>query len=220
MLIITGLGYFNKNISSAKKDVDLFNGILSLTGSTTVESGIKASFEINSDGESYCVDLFKKMQINNADVNIVKDNYTYCLEFRKTGLYGYIEYMNLDNHNVVTLNLVREDNENKITELKDLVSQVTEKENKDIKYFEYLKAKLPDDNLAKVNEDIISFLKDQDVINIYKTNISNGYSTVAYTRKYQQMKNNGKLMDLNFAVCSYSSGNYVIIGTPIIFTNY
>lgn len=217
MIIIIGLGCFNRNPSSAKKNIDLFSGILNATGSITVENGLKVSFEINGDGEKYCLDFFKKLQIDSADVNIIKDNDLYCLEFKKTGLNGYIEYMNYDNHNVVTLNIVRKDKENRLSELKDLVATAT---GKDLKYFEYLKAKLPNDNLAKINEDIVSFLKDQDAVNIYTTFITNGYSTSAYTRKYSPMKNNGKLMDFNFAVCSYSSGNYVIIGTPVVFTTY
>lgn len=220
MIIIIGLGCFNRNPSSAKKNIDLFNGILNTTGSITVENGLKVSFEINGDSENYCLDFFKKLQIYDADVNIIKDKDLYCLEFKKTGLNGYIEYMNLDNHNVVTLNIVREDKENKLLELKNLVTAATGKDSRDIKYFEYLKAKLPNDNLVKINEDITSFLKGQDAVNIYTTYINNGYSTVAYTRKYSPIKNNGKLMDFNFAVCSYSSGNYVIIGTPVIFTTY
>jgi hypothetical protein len=56
--------------------------------------------------------------------------------------------------------------------------------------------------------------------NIGTVEIDNGYSTVAYTRKYPVMKNDGKWIDFNYAVCSYSSGNYVIIGTPVIITTY
>lgn len=222
IIIIINLGYFNKNFSLAKKNTDLFNGIIDITQATIVENALKANFEIEGDGESYCLDLFKKMQIDNADVNVVRDNNIYSLEFKKNGLNGYIESIDLDNHNVVTLNLVidDDDNENKISELKDLISTAVGKDEKYIQYFQYLKAKLPNDNLEKTNENIVSFLKDQDAINIDTTMISNGYSTVAFTRKYLQMKNNGKLMDFNFAVCSYSSGNYVIIGTPIIFTTY
>jgi len=55
---------------------------------------------------------------------------------------------------------------------------------------------------------------------IETVSINNGLSTVAYTKEYDEKVTNNKLIDFNYAVCNYSSGRYIIIGTPEIITTY
>jgi hypothetical protein len=42
----------------------------------------------------------------------------------------------------------------------------------------------------------------------------------ALTGNYEKIKNGDSWIDFNSAVCSYESGNYLIIGTPIIIKAY
>ena len=109
---------------------------------------------------------------------------------------------------------------------KDLSNSIGNR-GKNIKYFQYLKAKIlvssTDSGVSdiyNINKTIINMLKTHGTENIETVSINNGLSTIAYTKKYENKVNNNKLIDLNYAVCNYSSGRYIIIGTPEIITTY
>jgi hypothetical protein len=213
------LGNF-KDFSFAKKNTNLFNDILNSVQGNIVEYGIKANFEINDNGEEYCLALSKRLNLINSDINIKKSDKFYSIEFSKNGEKGYIEYSSYDNHNVVTINMIKTDNMNRIEEYKTTIKKAISKNEQEVKYFEFIKAKVQESDNLKLNNEIINVLKIKGAENIYSVELENGISTVAYTKQFTAMKNNGKKMDLNFAVCSYSSGNYLIIGTPIIIEAY
>ena len=220
LFMMVGFGYFNSSSSLTIESVDFFKEIVSVTEGNVTEFGVKANFEISEDGEIYCLKLLKGMNIENADINVVKEDRFYSVEFSNNELKGYIESTSYDNHNVVTLNVVQYDNGYRLSELKNRINIAVGKDEKEVKYFDYLKAQINKGDKEKVNSDIAKLLKNNNASNIDTIKIDNGYSTVAYTKKYPVMKNNGKWMDLNYAVCSYFSGDYVIIGTPVIITTY
>jgi hypothetical protein len=220
IFMMAGLGYFNNGSYLTTKNLDFFREIVTLTEGEIVEYGIKANFEVSENGETYCLELLKKLNIENADINVAKGDKLYSIEFSSNEFKGYIESTSYDNHNVVTLNVVQSDNEYRLLELKNRVSVAVGKHEKEVRYFDYLKAQINEDNTQKINSDIAELLKRNNASNIDTIKIDNGYSTVAYTKTYPVMKNNGKSMDLNYAVCNYSSGAYVIIGTPVIITTY
>jgi hypothetical protein len=213
-------GQYTNNLSLAKQNSDLFNEVITLTSGRTLEYGIKVSFEIKQDPEIYCLDLLNKMELDKGEVNVSRDGSIYSIEFTNSGLKGYIENISYDNHNVVTISLVEKNSENRLSELEDKIYSVIERRGSEVESFRYLKVKIDDDDIRKVNGNINSFLKKQGAINIDTVNLENGYSTVAYTKRYTSIKNNGRLIDLNYAVCRYSSGSYLIIGTPVITINY
>ena len=64
------------------------------------------------------------------------------------------------------------------------------KKYKDMKYFLYLKSKLKQSDLTEVNNQIKTILKNTRAKAIDTVEINNGFSTVAYTKKYQAIKNN------------------------------
>jgi hypothetical protein len=220
IFIMVGFGGFDSSSSLASKKLDFFKEIVSLAEGKVVEYGVKANFEISEDEEAYCLELLGKLKVENTDINVVKDDKFYSVEFKNNELKGYIESTSYDNHNVVSLNVVQYDSEYRLSDLKNRVSIAVGKDEKDVKYFDYLKAQINKSDKEKMNNDIIELLKKNNASSIDTIKIDNGYSTVAYTKNYPVMKNNGKWMDLNYAVCSYSSGDYVIIGTPIIITTY
>ena len=220
LFMMVGFGYFNSSSSLTIESVDFFKEIVSVTEGNVTEFGVKANFEISEDGEIYCLKLLKGMNIENADINVVKEDRFYSVEFSNNELKGYIESTSYDNHNVVTLNVVQYDNGYRLSELKNRINIAVGKDEKEVKYFDYLKAQINKGDKEKVNSDIAKLLKNNNASNIDTIKIDNGYSTVAYTKKYPVMKNNGKWMDLNYAVCSYFSGDYVIIGTPVIIKTY
>jgi hypothetical protein len=220
LFLMMGTGYFNNNSSYAGENLDFFKEIVRISEGKVMEYGVRASFDITEEKEAYCLELLQKLKVSSSEINIVKDEKFYSIEFDNNDLKGYIESTGYDNHNVVTVNIVQSDSEDRLSELKDKVTTAIGKDEKEIKFFDYLKARINNDDKAQVNREIAELLKNNNASNIDTIEIDNGFSTVAYTKRYPVMKNNGKWMDLNYAVCSYASGNYIIIGTPVIITTY
>lgn len=220
LVIMIGISSSEYTITLAERDIDLFNEVLNTAQGTVLEYGVKATFETNSDSEEYCLELLKELGIKGGNVNITKDKNSYSVDFNNDSINGYIESMRYDNHNVVTLNMAKTDMENGLSKLKKKVEEAIGREKTEVKYFQYLKAQIVNTNKAEVNRDIAEVLKKHNAVNIDTIQIDNGYSTVAYTKKYSTIKSNGKTIDFNFAVGSYSSGSYIIIGTPVIVTTY
>jgi hypothetical protein len=150
----------------------------------------------------------------------MKSKKAHYQEFGKDNLKGYIETIHYENHNIVTINLVKKDDKNSLKELKDKLEQCLNNKKVNVKYFMYLKSKMKDDNIQYANKNIVKLLKYYGAVNINTVSLQNGYSTTAYTKRYEPIESNGKKMDFNYAVCKYSSGNYIIIGTPEIIVTY
>jgi hypothetical protein len=220
IFLMSAFGYFNSSYTLAANNVDFFKEIVEAAEGRVVEFGVKASFDVSEEKEAYCLELLKKLELNGADISVIKDDKFYCIEFSNSKIKGYIESTSYDNYNVVTLNIVQYDTQYRMPELKYRVSNAIGKDEKEVRYFDYLKAQISGGDKIRINRKIAGMLRKYNSSNIDTVEIDNGYSTVAYTKKYPVMMNNGKMMDLNYAVCSYSSGDYIIIGTPVIIPTY
>lgn len=213
-------GSQNYTLSSVKKD-NLFDDIVTEINGEACECGLTANFVSNGEEESICKNIYGKLQIDGSPkLNITKKKDTYCIEFDNGKLKGYIEDMRDEKNNFVTISISENIKKNNLTSLNERVSNAIEKKRSEVKYFQYLKAKLPMNDLKKVNNEIINLLKKKEASNIDTLPINGGYSTVAYTKRYEIRRENDKWEDFNYALCNYNSGNYIIIGTPEIITSY
>jgi hypothetical protein len=128
--------------------------------------------------------------------------------------------MQYENHNVVTVNIIKHDNSNSLEDLRNKLEKYIGNKYSNVRYFQYLKCKMQSGDVYSTNKQILKLLKDHRASNINTIDLENGYSTTAYTKQYDSIQSNGKLIDFNYAVCKYSSGNYIIIGTPEILVTY
>ncbi len=220
---------FNIRLSNAQEEVNLFDEILLATKSKTVEYGLKTCFKTEEDPKEVCNYLIQALGFNNKGIklNSFENEDSYCIEFSSENLQGYIETLKYNNEHIIAINISEISSKNGLVYLKNKVSNSIGYRGKDIKYFQYLKAQMQEINTSmemediyNVNESIIKILKSHGSENIETVNINNGVSTIAYTKKYDEKINNNKLIDFNYAVCNYSSGRYIIIGTPEIITIY
>lgn len=219
----------NVILSNAQEKVNLFDEILLQTKGKIVEYGLKTSFKTGEDPKEVCNYLIQHLGFNNSEMklNNIENEDSYCIDFSSGNLQGYIEAVKYYSEYVITLNMCKIDDENGLESLKNKVSNAIGNRDKNIKYFLYLKAKILDSSKDVINEDIygvnrsiIKILKSHATENIETVNINNGLSTIAYTKLYTSKVNNNKLIDFNYAVCDYSSGRYIIIGTPEIIATY
>ena len=217
------------SVASIQEEVNLFDEILIQTKSKTVEYGLTTSFKTIEEPKEVCNYLIDALELISKEIKLsyVKNENSYCIEFSGKDVQGYIEALRYENKDVIKINISKIGNENGLVSLKSMVSDIIGDRGKDVKYFQYLKAKMQDINTNGdaqsdylTNERIIRILKDNGSKNIETVSINNGLSTVAYTKRYQEKVSNNKLIDFNYAVCNYSTGKYIIIGTPEIITTY
>ncbi|MCY6355476.1 YwmB family TATA-box binding protein [Clostridium sp. ZS2-4] len=213
----------NYKISYAYKGIDLFTSILNETKGEVVEYGLKTRFKTYKNGQesyNYFLNIINSKKLNYR-VKVSKDKDNYCIEFEDKSSKGYMEFFTSEEGNVISIEIIKKDSENNLLKLKDDIKGITSFwSDNEVSYFQYLKAKLPNDALDDINKKINFLLKSEGASNLHSIKINNGFSTSAYTYRYKAIKSNGKLIDFNFALCKYKSGKYVIIGTPEIVVSY
>lgn len=220
-LLISTIILLMTGFSLTKKNSDIFEDILKRTNSCPEEYGITAEFTTDENRENICDDILKMLDFYDGwYTNTLNTEQAYCVEFRKNNVSGYIETMHYENHSIVTINIIKKDNKNSLEELKNKLQECLEDKKVTVKYYMYLKSKMPNDNIDLTNKEILRTLKEDGATNINTISLQNGYSTTAYTKRYDSIESNGEKIDFNYAVCKYSSGSYIIIGTPEIMVIY
>jgi hypothetical protein len=223
-LIIFGI---NVRFLDAQEKINLFDEILLETKCEVSEYGLQVKFETRELPKEVCNYIFRTLDFDNKEIKsrIFENEDSYSIEFSGGNFKGYIQALKINNKDVITVNMSKIGNENGLVSLKNKVSVSIGHRGENIKYYQYLKAKIGEnsenvEDIYSVNESIIKILESHGTKNIETVNINSGLSTVAYTKNYNAVVNNNKLIDFNYAVCNYSSGRYIILGTPEIITTY
>lgn len=220
MLMISLLLIIKGKILYAK-ETDLIDEIINKTGSTVVEYGVRASYVTNDLEIDTLKDTLKTLGYYDSDsMDISVKEGIYTIDFIKGNTYGFIESANDNNQSYITIDVKEKNTINNISNLKKNIESAVDKKHKSVKYYLYLKSKIKETNLSIVNNEIKKVLKGRGAKDIDTVEINKGFSTVAYTKRYETIENNGRLIDFNYAVNSYNSGNYIIIGTPTIKETY
>ncbi|WP_032121315.1 hypothetical protein [Clostridium amazonitimonense] len=88
------------------------------------------------------------------------------------------------------------------------------------KVYKYVKAKVEDDSLEECKTHIEELLVSEKNLNIDIKFTDFGVIGTALTNKASKNGNSPGCVDINFAVMRYTSGTYLIVGTPIIYNAY
>lgn len=208
---------FNIFLSQAKERTDVFNEILSITDSNIVEVSITTTFKANKNYDYYYENLLLLLReyTTSIEEKTIYDNSNYR-EFKFDKIYGYIEKTCYKDETLITINLVEKTNENKLEDLKGVLDKVLSEHAYNVQYYRQVKSMLEEKNLQTINYSIINALKNKKAIGLNTVKLNNGYSTICNTKNYVAKRVNDELIDFQFAVVRYSSGNYLIMGTPEI----
>jgi len=152
-------------------------------------------------------------------ITINKDK-VYCREFQKGNIYGYIESREDNNGSKISIFMRELAPKENINDIEAKVKNAIGKKANDINIYKYLKAKTSVKSVKSIQNRITKYLKDLGAENISTVNINEGYSTMAYTKKFMNILDNGKYEDFNYVVLNQSDQNYIILGTPIIDISY
>ncbi|WP_291579323.1 hypothetical protein [Clostridium sp. UBA6640] len=208
---------FNIFLSQAKERVDVFNEVLSITNSKIVEASITTTFKSNKDYDYYYKNLLLLLReyTTSMEEKTIYDNSNYR-EFKFDNIYGYIEKVCYKDETLITINLVEKTNENKLEDLKGVLDKILLEHAYNVQYYLQIKSMLEENDLETVNCSIINALENRKTTGLSTVNLNNGYSTICNTKNYIAKRVNDELIDFQFAVVRYSSGNYLIMGTPEI----
>jgi hypothetical protein len=221
LLFILTFVCFNTRFYALDGEKDLEEAIIQKTNSNIEEYGVTTSFVTKADGRKITDTLLEDLGYrNHGDVTVFERDDVYRLEFKSGSYYGYVESAKEEDGNIIKIDIKDVSSRNNLQSLKESIEKSVEKYYRNPEMFTYLKAKCPCSDTKSTNETIVNLLEKNGTINIDTCKLLRSYSTVCYTKRYDPILISGKLMDFNFAVCSYSSGDYIIMGTPEIIETY
>lgn len=213
LLVIINFRFIKTN---AQVSEEYLNNALKNTSSNIEEIGLSTNYKTNNDGKKECDRLIKDMSVNDSRVTSNNNN-SYCVEFNDNNTSGYIESIKKSTYYDISINIKIFTDKNKINELKRKVTESIKC--KSICYI-YIKAKSKMKNINEISRNIKNYFTQKGARNLKTTKMNNILSTTMYTGRYDYIFDDNERVDLNCAVCRYDTGNYIIIGTPILNINY
>jgi hypothetical protein len=204
----------NGNKKFVAENPEIISRIINISNGLIVTTGIKADFKVNTYEAVQYDSMLEKISNNFTVTGDLKNKDYYSIDFKEGGISGYLECIKDNNINNFSLCLEEESGKNNLDELAKMITKLTGKKNEDLKIDKYIKCKLENNNILKVNNELIEKIKVEGLKDIQTIKYNNGYSNVAFV----QRGNNKETV--NFVVCNYNSGSYLIVGTPEIFTEF
>lgn len=216
--ILVAFGLFKINIISYQEtDAQIFNEIIESSGSQIQEFGVKASFNTNKSGSLAALELFNLLNledINTAKITNLENKYT--IDFNNLNASGYVMSFQEDNENTIIVDIKQYSTQNNLESLIEKIKSSVSTLGINLSYSVYAKAKTSTVDIFKTNKAIINLLRFRGYDNIDTINIGNGVSTVASRKDTPINSNKRANVDFNYAVTTYSSGTYIILGAPVI----
>lgn len=204
---------------------DPISNILKVSDATVCEVGTTFSFyTYKCDRSIVANQIFNLLQKTEQFSKKVSYNkMLYKIEFYGYKKQGYIDVIKCEDKYMVKIYLLTKEKTGDIKSLHKQIDSIVSKNQfivENASYYDYIKGALKNNKLYMLNSKIIEILNQNNANNINTIKLENGYSTVAFTGKYKRISNNGHYIDLNYALCNYNSGSYIVIGTPVIMETY
>ncbi|ADL52737.1 YwmB family TATA-box binding protein [Clostridium cellulovorans] len=175
------------------------------------ECGVKATFEITTTFDKFLESFIEKDFIINSKSDTE-------IKFSNEDINGLL---NVDRDRI-TIEVITEKKSISSRYMKELLQRKIGLKGINMKVYEYYKFKLQDENLELLKNKLIEELQRKKAKNIEAEILDGGnvYSVIADTGSFEKLTIGNKNIDINIAIAMYKSGNYIIIGTPIIPVSY
>lgn len=210
-LIINSQENYLSKITPDMVESDILSSITDSLNVEICETGVKMIYPCNDKAEEELKYLLPKFSIE--DISSIREysKDIYGFNISKGDEFIELQGVNLKEGSNITINYKILSSENSIDKIQMYLQKYTENNVVEAKYFKYLKGKLNSNNMDYFNEEIIKVLKKYAPIDISTIKISNGITSTAILKD----KYNNKI-NLNYSICSYESGTYLLIGTPFL----
>ena len=211
--------FVNKEISYASENSSLFEKILTTTKSEVVEYGLKFSLKAENNGEALVKQILNNLDIYKSIDNEIRSEKSYYIEFKSEEVSGYLEYIYEESNKRINVEITKSGHNLELEELEHRLKKSVGSNNT-FNLYRYIKAKT---EIADANENVNAIIKvliNNKAKNINIIDLGDSISMTAMTGEYEKIKSGDTWIDFNSAICSYESGTYLIIGTPIIMKSY
>lgn len=190
---------------------DTVLNVVTLNNIQISECGVKVQYFTNNNilSELNKIQSILNIGENNIVIKEQRENSLY-IEMNKDGTRYVIKGSAEDNLKVIELEIVKSTKDNDIKNLKKQLVKVQDDTWIKPQYYSYIKGRIVDekkDNIEVLERKLIT----NGATEVKTIPINSGFTGVA------KFKNN---LRLNYAICRYDRGTYLIIGTPIIFTTF
>ena len=178
--------------------------------SSIVESGVKLQYEV---ANNFIKEKERIEKILNLDKNIINknDDKSFLLKWENNEDKYLIKGNKInDNSSFIDIELISTKKTNNVKQLKNKLQKVQNNLTSEEKYFTFLKEKI-NIGLQDKKNSIYKLLKSKKIKNIEEIPIHNGITSIVHFNDDSK---------LNYSLCTYDTGNYLIVGTPIIFITY
>lgn len=187
--------------SMPKTEEDFINSAIKSVDGTVIENGSR--IEIRNAGD------FNKNELDDVLAKYDENKVRISIDEEALELEGR-----------VIINTTSKDNSFSLNNLnKDILKQVT-REDRNIKVFSYVKAQLKDEDLELYKNNLEKYLINTGGKNIEFSSIDSGVTGIALAKIGNSKELNNTFFNINFALVKYTSGTYIIVGTPIITCAY
>jgi hypothetical protein len=214
--------FINSEVAYASMRNILFRQLLVNTESTLMEYGLKFTWNTDNNNKIECLKILKNIGIDESGykIDISQNETMHSINFQSEDRYGQIESYSNNLSDKISLEIIEKGDKLAIEQLEHKLRRRLNLSSHNITVFRYLKAKSNISNISSINEIVIKELIENNAKHIESISLDNSLSITALTGYYEKTKNGYTNIDFNCAVCSYESGNYLIIGTPIIMKSY
>jgi hypothetical protein len=212
----------NSRFLFAKEKVDVFEEVFSNNNIEISEYCVTATFKTNLSKTQTWKDVLEKTSTILGDMEYTitdKDEFTNIV-FINENYNGTINSTYYGGENIILITVNKKDNKNKTKELQGKLSEILSHVNSIITYSQSIKGKILNNDLDEMNKFVLDTLEKNKSENINTAKLYNGYSNIANTNLYNSKKIGNLDIDIHCAVVKYSSGCYLIMGTPEITLDY
>lgn len=207
-----------------KSEEDMFSGILNSINASTEEYVVEGRFYSQESKENIYETITTNIeeamgqvyQEVNKDLSF-KIDYNHEEYDGRISIAGYGEgYDVVLRISICEPNLDIDEERTVEKKIKEILSPISSK----VEYSLYVKSKILNGTIDETRDVILKQLYLNKAQNIDEVEISNGYSIISNTNLYDKQIILGEEIDFNCAIVRYSSGCYLIMGTPVIRITY
>ncbi|WP_017413505.1 hypothetical protein [Clostridium tunisiense] len=212
----------NSSFIYVQGQVDMFEKLLSNSNIEVSEYSVTATFNSDSQGMNACKEIIRKASTTLGEMEYtVNDEDEFSNIIFSNEIYkGSITSTPYKDKNIVVITVIKKEKENRTKELRSKLSEILSHVNSRITYSQCIKGKILNNNLDEVNNFVMNELEQSKAKNINKAKLYNGYSIICNTNLYDSKKVGTMDVDFHCAVVKYSSGCYLVMGTPEITLDY
>lgn len=187
--------------NSNKKEFNLLEEKLT-KNNEFIENGVRVHYELPKDLNEYeNIKNILLLELGN-NLNEKEDSISYADETIKI----FASFFYSKDTSFIQIDFINTKKESTTNEIQNKIEKMINRKAKKIKYFSYIKLKIKEENKNYNNEIINNNLKDKEMINIENGKVGRAF-----------LKDNTRV---NLGYVKYNTGEYMIIGTPVIFVTY